>query len=118
MYARWGSFAVGLGLVLAPLIVGYGAAVPILHHVVVGSLVCIAALAALEWPLARFALALPAVWLLASSRSTTDAAAASVGLASGALLLALTLVPSAPYLRSRSRLRRVEGPGRGAGVRA
>ncbi|BDG02739.1 hypothetical protein [Anaeromyxobacter oryzae] len=100
MYARWGSFAVGLGLVLAPLVLGYGAVEPILHHVAVGLLVCIATLAALEWPPARFALALPALWLVWSARSTSDRSAAVVEIASGVLLVVLALFPSARFDRA------------------
>jgi hypothetical protein len=94
MYARWGSFAVGLGLMLAPLVLGYGSFEPILQDVAMGLLVCIATVAALEWPPARFALALPAAWLVWSGRGARDPAAAIAELGAGALLLALALVPS------------------------
>lgn len=95
MYARWASFAVGIWLLLAPLVLGYGAVEPILHDVAMGVLVCIATLGALEWPLARFALAAPALWLVYASASAGDPAAAIAELSSGVLLLALSLVPSA-----------------------
>ena len=85
----------GLGLVLAPLVLGYGSAAPILHDVAMGSLVCITTLAALERPRARFLLALPALWLVASSPSSSDPAAAAFDLGAGAILLLLTAVPSA-----------------------
>ena len=95
MYARWGSFAVGLGLVLAPLLLGYAEVPAVLQDVAVGLLVCIATLAALEWPAARFGLALPAAWLLWSGRAEADPAAAIAELTAAGLLLALALVPSA-----------------------
>src|SRR6266542_2074141 len=61
MPARWGSFAIGLGLILAPLVLGYGSPGLVVHDVAMGLLVCVATLAAFEWPRARFALALPLV---------------------------------------------------------
>src|SRR5512138_3069015 len=94
MPARWGSFAVGLGLVLAPLALGYGSAGAILQEVAVGLLVCIGALAALEWPRARFLLTGPGLWLVHTGRGSGDPRASLAELAAGALLLALTLVPS------------------------
>jgi hypothetical protein len=94
MPARWGSFAIGMGLVLAPLVLDYPSAGAVLHDVAVGMLVCIATLAALEWPRARFALAAPAVWLVASGRTSADGVAAATEVTAGGLLLALALVPS------------------------
>ncbi len=102
MYARWTTFALGLWLMLAPLVLGYGAVAPILHDVAVGLLVCILTLAALEWPAARFALGAPAIWLVVASRLAGDRAAAATELTTGGLLLVLALVPSArlvPRLR-------------------
>lgn len=87
MIARWACFAAGLWLVLAPLVLGYGSLGPILHGVAVGTLVCIGALAAIEWPASRFALALPAVWLLVTGPRSADVAAAAAEVAAGALLL-------------------------------
>lgn len=95
MYARWASFGLGLWLILAPLVLGYGAVAPILHDVAMGLLVCILTLAALEWPGARFALGAPALWLVVASRAATDRASAAAELSAGALLLILALVPSA-----------------------
>lgn len=95
MYARWATFAVGLWLVFAPLVLGYGSVGPILHHVAVGLLVCIAALTSLEWPPARFGLAVPALWLAWSARKTGDRAASIVEVASGVVLFLLALFPSA-----------------------
>jgi hypothetical protein len=95
MCLRWASFAVGLGLLLAPLALGYGSVAPILHDVAIGSLVCIATLAALERPRARFALAPPAAWLVVSARTSSDPAAAVADLVAGALLLVLVAVPRA-----------------------
>jgi hypothetical protein len=94
MPARWGSFAIGLALILAPLVLGYRTAGAILHDVAMGLLVAIGALAALEWPRARFAMALPALWLWQAGRRTEDAHAAAAELVAGTLLLALCLVPS------------------------
>jgi hypothetical protein len=95
MPARWGSFAIGLGLMLAPLLLGYDAPGAVVHDVAVGLLVCIATLAALEWPRARFAMAAPAAWLVAAGRCSGDGGAAAAELTAGGLLLALALVPSA-----------------------
>jgi hypothetical protein len=103
MYARWASFAVGLWLMLAPLVLGYRSVGPILHDVAMGLLVCIATLAALEWPRARFALAGPAVWLVLASRDTGDRLAAAAELSAGALLFVLALVPSARLVTRASR---------------
>jgi hypothetical protein len=94
MPARWASFAVGLGLGLAPLVLGYGSAGAIVHDVAMGLLVCIGALAALEWPRARYLMAGPALWLVHVGRGGGDARAAATELGAGALLLALALVPS------------------------
>jgi hypothetical protein len=94
MPARWGSFAIGLGLMLAPLVLGYERPGAVLHDVAMGLLVCIATLAALEWPRARFAMAGPALWLVAAGRGSNDGAAAAAELTAGGLLLALALVPS------------------------
>jgi hypothetical protein len=115
MVARWCSFGVGVGLLLAPLVVGYGSVAPILHDVAVGILVCVATLAALEWPRARVALAGPAVWLLFAGRTSPDAAAALVNVAAGALLLVLAAFPSARH--ARTALPPVARRG-GAGARA
>jgi hypothetical protein len=95
MAARWGSFAIGMGLMLAPLLLGYRSAGAVVHDVAMGLLVCVATLAALEWPRARWAMALPALWLVAAGRASDDGAAAAAEIASGGLLLALSLVPSA-----------------------
>ncbi len=95
MRARWGSFAIGMGLILAPLILGYGSAGVVLHDVAMGLLVCVATLAALEWPRARFVMTAPALWLIAAARGNGDATAATAEMTAGGLLLALALVPSA-----------------------
>jgi hypothetical protein len=95
MPARWGSFGIGLGLMLAPLVLGYGTPGVVLHDVAMGLLVCVATLAALEWPRARFAMAAPALWLVATGRTSGDATAGATELTAGGLLLALALVPSA-----------------------
>ncbi len=97
MYARWVSFAIGIGLMLAPLVLGYGSVARILHDIAMGVLVCIATLAALEWPLARLVLAAPAVWLLLAGLGSPETAAALAELASGVLLLVLAAIPSARF---------------------
>jgi len=84
-----------MGLVVAPLLLGYATAGAILHDVAVGMLVCVASLAALEWPRARFAMGFPALWLVAAGRTSGDGRAGAAELSAGALLLALALVPSA-----------------------
>lgn len=94
MPARWVTFGIGLWLVLAPLVLGYGSAGAILQDVAVGLLVAVGALAALEWPRARFLMTLPALWLVHVGRSAAEARAAAAELGAGALLLALSLVPS------------------------
>jgi hypothetical protein len=106
MYARWTSFAIGLGLMLAPLVLGYGSAARILHDVAMGVLVCVATLAALEWPLARLLLAAPAAWLLLAGRGAPEPAAAVTELAAGVLLLVLAAVPSTRLAPSLPRRRR------------
>jgi hypothetical protein len=94
MPARWGSFAIGMALMFWPLAVGYGSPGPVVHDVAMGLLVCIATLAALEWPRARFAMAAPALWLVAAGRTSGDGAASAAEIGAGGLLLALALVPS------------------------
>ena len=66
MRARWASFSVGLWLVLAPLLLGDLSVGHVLHDVTLGLLVSVGALASLEWPAVRFALAVPAIWLVLS----------------------------------------------------
>src|SRR4051794_31376819 len=100
MVARWGSFALGLWLVFAPLVLGYTSAAAVLHDVALGLLVAIGALAALEWPLARFAQLLAAAWLLgvrAIGFETRTLAANH--LATGVLLAVLAVVPSSRLVR-------------------
>ena len=96
MRARWASFAVGLWLLLAPLVLGYPSVRAVLHDIALGTIVCAAALAALEWPLARCALALLAVWLLIAANALGWSSRTVVAneLAAGVALLLLSLVPS------------------------
>jgi hypothetical protein len=112
MIARWSSFAVGLWLLLAPLLLGYGSVGPILHGVAMGLLVCIATLAALEWPGARYALLLPAAWLLRPGRGGGDPEAALAELVAGAALLLLTLVPSGRMTKASGSGLQTAGRGR------
>lgn len=104
----------GIALMLAPLVLGYGSAAPILHDVAMGSLACIATLAALEWPRARFALAAPGLWLVAFAPAGREGAAAAADLVAGSLLLVLAAVPSAPFARRAP----VAPPARNARARA
>src|SRR5512138_1324806 len=96
MYARWASFSVGLALVLAPLVLGYGALGPILHDVALGLLVCILALATVEWPGAAFVLLGAAGWLVLAGHAARDARPAAAALAAGVLVLL-----AAPFARAR-----------------
>jgi hypothetical protein len=103
MRARWFSFAVGLWLVFAPLALGYRTPWSVLHDVTLGLVICVGALAALEWPLARLLLALPALWLLAASAELDfGLAVASNELACGLTVLALTLLPMSKVAGARS----------------
>jgi hypothetical protein len=96
MVARWATFAAGLWLIAAPLLLGYGSAAAVLHDVAVGVFVCVASLAALDWPGARFALLAPAAWLVTAPRAmgwdqpAVDANQVALGLAVGLL----AVVPS------------------------
>jgi hypothetical protein len=96
MRARWATFAVGLWLMLAPLVLGYPTVTAVLHDVALGLLLCVGTLAALEWPLLRFTLAAPAVWLLAAGDALGwgSRAVTANELASGLVVLLLALVPS------------------------
>lgn len=106
MRATWAAFAIGLGLLLAPVALGYGALAPILRDVAAGLLVCVLSIAALDWPAARAALLAPAAWLLWSGRAGGDPAAAAVELAAGAALLlaaVAALARAARPVRARPR---------------
>ena len=102
MYARWASFGVGVWLLLAPLVLGYGSVAPILQGVAVGTLVCIATLVALDHPRARFGLAGVALWIALDGRASADPRAAVVSLFAGLLLFVLSLVPNAPRTAARA----------------
>jgi len=93
MYARWGTFAIGLGLVLAPLLAGYQDAGAILHDIALGLLVCVITLAALETPSLRFLLLVPAGWLLWTGARAGDPPVARAELLAGALLAVSSLLP-------------------------
>jgi hypothetical protein len=101
MAARWAGFAVGLWLVLAPLVLGYETAGAVLHDVAIGVVVCVGTLAALEWPAARVAQLLPAAWLVGAPRAIAweSPAVAANQLAAGIVLAALVAVPSARLSR-------------------
>lgn len=95
MVARWASFAVGLWLILAPLLLGYGDVVAVLHEVALGLLVCVGTLAALEWPTARLAQLVPAAWLIVAPRllAFNSAVVTANEVAAGAALAVLALIP-------------------------
>lgn len=97
MFARWGSFWIGVWLFMAPLVLGYQSLATILHDVAIGLLVSVASLAAFQWPMTRFTLVLPGLWLLTGSQliSAGDRSAQAAQLASGIALIGLSLVPSA-----------------------
>jgi hypothetical protein len=107
MYARWTSFALGLGLVFSPLVLGYAEVGPILRDVALGLLVCVGTLAALEWPAARFLLAAPGLWMIWMGRASTDPAAAVVEVSAGGALALLALFPSGRLLPRLPAVRRV-----------
>src|SRR5574338_947388 len=94
MSARWGSFGLGMGLILAPVVLAYAAAGAILRDVALGVVVCVVTLTAREWPAARLAQAATAGWLVWIGRSSGDPAAAVVELAAGTALAVLALLPS------------------------
>jgi hypothetical protein len=96
MRARWATFGVGLWLILAPLVLGYANVLSVLHDVALGLLMAVGGLAALEWPLARFGLVLPAAWLLAAPQAMgwASTAVAANERACGVVMILLALVPS------------------------
>ncbi len=96
MGARWSTFAVGLALILAPLVLGYDALGPVLHEVALGLFVCVATLAALEWPTARFGLVAPGVWLLLAPGllGWQQPVVQVAEFCAGALLVVLAPIPS------------------------
>ncbi len=104
MRARWATFAVGLWLILAPLVLGYARVTAVLHEVALGLLVCVGALAAIERPAFRFAAVLPALWLLVAGNAVGWGSRVVSGnqLASGALVLALALVPGGKVAGAQS----------------
>lgn len=110
MYARWSTFAIGMGLVLGPMVVGYQQVGPVLQDVAIGCVVCILTLAALENPSLRFLNALPAAWLVWTGSLAADAVAQLAEVVCGALLVIAVLVP-------RARLR-LAAERDGAGIRA
>jgi hypothetical protein len=103
MRARLFSFAVGFWLIVAPLTLGYRSVTAILHDVAIGLLVCVIALAAIDWPPARFALAAPAIWLVASAGAIDWGARVPANhLACGVGVLLLALVPGGRVATARS----------------
>jgi hypothetical protein len=102
--ARWVSFAVGLWLILAPLVLGYPSVSAVLHEVALGMLVCVGTLAALEWPLTRLSLLVPALWLLAAAEvmGWGSRVVAVNQLVCGVAVLALALVPSEKVAEART----------------
>ncbi|HET7755126.1 MAG TPA: SPW repeat protein [Anaeromyxobacteraceae bacterium] len=103
MVARWSSFAAGLWLMIAPLVLGHATAAAVLHDVAMGLLVCVASLAAFEWPAARFSLLAPAAWLVSAPRTLgwDQPAVEANQVALGIAVAVLAVVPSARLLRRR-----------------
>lgn len=103
MRARWISFALGLWLILAPLVLGYPTVTAVLHEVALGLLVCVATLAALEWPIARFAVTLPALWLVVAAHFLDPGSAVVTAneVVVGTLTLVLALFPNASVTSAR-----------------
>ncbi len=103
MRARWVSFALGLWLILAPLVLGYPTVTAVLHEIALGLLVCVATLAALEWPVARFAVTLPAVWLILAAHFLDPGSAVVTAneVVTGVLAFGLALVPSTSVAAGR-----------------
>lgn len=95
MYARWGTFAIGMGLVLAPMVTGYQDAGAILHDIALGLLVCVLTLASLETPPVRFLMLAPAGWLLWTGARAGDPTVSHAELLGGALLAVTSLLPRA-----------------------
>src|SRR5512133_3584878 len=103
MRARWMSFALGLWLILAPLVLGYATVTTVLHEIALGLLVCVATLAALEWPVTRFAVTLPAVWLIVAGHFVAPGSAVVTAneVVSGVLAFGLALVPNTSVAAER-----------------
>ncbi|HVO18453.1 MAG TPA: hypothetical protein VMU15_04310 [Anaeromyxobacter sp.] len=104
-YTRWGTFGVGMGLLLAPLVLGYAEVGQTLHEVALGLLACVLALAALETPALRFLNLLPCAWLAWNGQQSADPKARLTEMIAGALLLLFAL---APRVRLAPRLPAVE----------
>ncbi len=103
-----------MGLVLAPLVIGYAEVGPTLLDISAGLLACVLALAALDAPALRFLNLLPAAWLLWTGHEASAAGAALAEVAAGLLLLGLAFVP-----RARLPSRRLAAAEHGrAGIRA
>lgn len=88
----------------APLVLGHATAAAVLHDVALGLLVCVASLAALEWPAARYSLLAPATWLLTAPRAMSwQQPAVEVNqVALGVAVAILAVVPSGRLLRRRA----------------
>jgi hypothetical protein len=102
-----------MGLVLAPLAIGYAEIGPTLLDVAAGLLACILTLAALDAPGLRFLNLLPAAWLLWTGQAASATGAGLAEVAAGLLLLGFAFVPRA---RLPSRLAAAERQR--AGIRA
>lgn len=102
MYVRWATFAIGFGLVMAPMVIGYEQVGPTLHDVAIGCVICILALAALENPALRFLQTLPAAWLMWTG-AFAEPPTQLTEIAAGALLVAAALVPRARLAPERGR---------------
>jgi hypothetical protein len=84
-----------MGLVMAPLAIGYSEVGPTLFDVAAGLLACVLALAALEAPGLRFLNLLPAAWLLYAGHQASATRAGVAEVLAGAVLLGLAFVPRA-----------------------
>jgi len=104
MRARWTTFALGLWLILAPLVLGYPTVTSVLHDIALGLLVCVGTLAALEWPIARFGIIVPALWLVIAAQLLDPGSRVVTAneVVSGAAVLLLALVPSGRVAAARS----------------
>jgi hypothetical protein len=105
MWARLINIVLGVWLMLAPWVLRYDLAVARTNDIWVGILVALAALVALAWPPARWANTALGAWLIiapfALGYAAWDAAALNSVIV-GALVLAVSLIPSLPGVVQRA----------------